>query len=151
MSEEATQALITALTNRFGFETRQQDSRPNQLRLLGRVPQAHARNWTIFRQHMLEVSMKRSWSYDGSRQDLLRGGALVWGWRLIFQHEDIEAQVPDIIGVIQSCPRAKFEVEEQALPGVQGQRRTMNARGKGASFSGSVPLIVQQKAGQGVR
>ena len=55
------------------------------------------------------------------------------------------------MAVIESCPRAKFEVEEQALPGVSGQRRTMNARGKGASSAGSVPLIVQQRSGGGVR
>ena len=148
--DEPCDVVVGALARRFGFEVRKKDVRSNQLRLLGRVPPAQARNWVVFRKHMLEMSMRKEWTYDGSRQDILRGGALVWGWRLIFQHDALESYFPEIVDVINSCPRAKFEVEEQPLPGVTGQRRIMNARGKGASSAGSVPLIVQQRAGGGV-
>jgi hypothetical protein len=148
MSEQA-QALVNALATRFGFELRTHDIRENQFRFLGKVPPEFSRNWIVGVHHLLKKSLHTEWTLDISRQYFLRGDALVWGWRLIFQHSDINSQAPDIITAIGAAPRAKFEVTEQRLPGVKGPRRTMNARGKGASPAGTPPMLIQSIAARG--
>jgi hypothetical protein len=148
MTEQA-QALLNALHSRFGYEMRTHDVRPNQIRFLGKVPPEYSRNWVVGMRHLLLKSMASTWNFDLSRQYFLRGEQMVWGWRLIFQHEDIGSQVGDIITSINAAPRARFEVTEQRLPGVKGQRRTMNAKGKGASAAGTPPLLIQSIAARG--
>jgi hypothetical protein len=148
MSEQA-QALLNALSNRFGFEMRTNDVRPNQIRFLGKIPPEFSRNWIVGIRHLLVKSLTSPWNLDVSRQYFLRGEQLVWGWRLIFQHDDIDSQIADVITAIGAAPRAKFEVVEQRLPGVKGPRRTMNDRGKGASSAGTPPLLIQSIAARG--
>jgi hypothetical protein len=115
--------------------------------VVGRVGPDHKRNWVVGIQHLLVQEQSKPWNVDISRQYFLRNGVVVWGWRLIFQHEDIEAMCGDIIKVIAAAPRARFEVEEQALPGVTGPRHTMTARGKGSAAAGTPPLIIQRRGG----
>lgn len=141
------QALIDVLQQRLGFETVKPTITENQIRLAGRVGQAHTRNWVVASQHLLTVQGSAPWSLDLSKHYFLRAEQMVYTWRLIFQAENIAQYIPHIIGSIQNAPRARFEVEEQALPGVKGQRAMMNKRGKGASAAGSVPMIVRQKSG----
>lgn len=139
--------LLQALNRRFGFETVTQSVGTKQLRVVGRVGADHKRNWLVGIQHLLTQEQSRPWSVDISRQYFLRNGVVVWGWRLIFQHEDLEALYADVISAINNAPRARFEVEEQALPGVSGQRHTMTSKGKGSAPAGTPPLLVQRKVG----
>jgi len=145
-------AFTGALKTRFGVTVVQQNVRPSQIRLLCRVPVEQSRNWVIFRDHMLAAGDAAAWTYDGSRVDMRHpSGSLVWGWRLIFQHEKISDFIGELTAVVSSCPRARFEVTEQALSVIGGQRSMMNAKGKGATAAGTPPLLVQQRAGGGVR
>jgi len=148
MSEQA-QALLSALHSRFGFEMRTHDVRGNQIRFLGKVPPEFSRNWIVGIRHLLMKSLSSPWNLDVSRQYFLRGEQMVWGWRLIFQHDDINSHIADIITTISAAPRAKFEVTEQRLPGVKGQRRVMNAKGKGAASADTPPLLIQSIAARG--
>ena len=143
--------LLSALCGRFGMQIVSQNVTPNQIRLLLRISPQHTRNWLVAGQHMLQAASSSPWNFDLSRHYFLRGqgGVMVWGWRVIFQHEDIAAQIPSIIVALGSAPRARFEVEEQPLPGVTGQRRTMNDRGKGASSEGTPPLLLRMRMGLG--
>lgn len=139
--------LLQALNRRFGFETVTQNVGTKQIRVVGRVSPDYKRNWLVGIQHLLTQEQSSPWSVDISRQYFLRNGVVVWGWRLIFQHEDLEAMCTDVIATVSNAPRARFEVEEQALPGVSGQRHTMTSKGKGAAPAGTPPLLVQRKVG----
>jgi hypothetical protein len=139
--------LLEALHTRFGFETVNQNVGQRQVRVVGRIAPEYRRNWVVGIQHLLSQEQNRPWSVDISRQYFLRNGVVVWGWRLIFQHEDIAGMCADIIATISNAPRARFEVEEQALPGVTGQRTMMTSGGKGAAPAGTPPLLVQRKTG----
>ena len=144
MSEQAD--VLEMMRTRFGFDVVQPTASPNQLRVLGRVPSEQERNWLVGVQHMLSVSEKTPWSVDISRQYFLRSGVLVYAWRVIFQGEGIEQYMEGIVAALSNAPKARFEVEEQALS-VNGARSTMNTKGKGASSSGTTPLLLQQRAG----
>ncbi len=143
MTEEHTQAILMALRTRFGYEAVQVSQNPKQVRLLGRIPQQQTRNWQVGRHHIFLNERSHPWTVDISRQYFLRGEVEVFGWRLIFQGDNLAEHVKSITQTIMSAPRAKFELEEQALPGVSGPRRTMNDKGRGAGSAGAIPLILQ--------
>jgi len=132
MSEQVAE-LYRALKQRIGYEVVKEQVTNSQIRVIGRVPQQLTRNWIVVMHHLLLGENAAPWSLDVSKQYFLRGGQVVWGWRLIFQASSIEDHIPGIIQLLGSAPKAKFMVEEQRLPGVRGQRVTMNDRGKGAS------------------
>lgn len=144
------ESLLSTICNRFGMQVVNQNVSQSQVRLVLRINPQHTRNWLVAGQHLLRVSKRSEWTFDLSRHYFLRGGddgVMVWAWRVIFQHQDIMSQVPSIISAMSSAPRARFEIDEQQLPGVTGQRRTMNDRGKGASAAGSTPLLIRQRMG----
>lgn len=140
------QEVLTALTKRYGFEVVQPTLSTNKIRVLGRIQEAQERNWMVGIEHLLTVADGRAWNVDVSRQYFLRGPSLVYAWRLIIQAPELEQHVDDIVTTLNNAPRAKFQVEEQALP-VRGRRSTMNANGKGASSAGTLPSILQRKVG----
>lgn len=149
--EELVNQLLTVMHARFGMQVVTQNASANQVRLVARVQPNFTRNWLVGAHHMLQCSQREPWNLDLSRQYFLRGELMVWGWRLIFQHPELEKCLPSIIQAVQTSPRARFEVEEQQLPGVTGQRRVMNPEtGKGASSAGTPPLLIKQRAGMGV-
>jgi hypothetical protein len=141
------QELIKVLHQRLGYETVKPTVSANQIRLAGRVGTAHMRNWVVAAAHLLQVAEGATWSLDLSKHYFLRAGQMVYTWRLIFQAENVAQHLPSIIGAINNSPRARFEVEEQALPGVNGPRTMMNKRGKGAASAGSTPMLIRQRAG----
>ena len=147
---EQLEGLFSTICGRFGMQIVSQSVTQAQIRLVLRINPQQTRNWLVAGQHLLRVSRRSEWTYDLSRHYFLRGGddgVMVWAWRVIFQHQDIASQIPSIIAAMNSAPRARFEIEEQQLPGVTGQRRTMNERGKGASAAGTPPLLIRQRMG----
>jgi hypothetical protein len=140
--------VLANLTSRYGFQVVTQNVSTSQIRVVGRVHPNHRRNWIVGMQHLLLQASRSPWNVDVSRQYFLRGELMVWGWRLIFQHEDVEQVCPAIVAALQGAPRARFEVEEQALPGVTGQRHTMTEGGKGMAPAGTPPLLIRQRAGR---
>ncbi len=145
MSEKLQQVLRT-LQTRFGFEVVQPTISLTKIRVLGRIQQAQQRNWMAGVQHILLVAEKREWGIDISRQYFVRGDTLVFAWRVIIQaqNKNLEQYADDIITTFNNAPRARVELDEQALP-VRGPRSTMNSRGKGASSGGSLPSILQRQ------
>jgi hypothetical protein len=68
---------------------------------------------------------------DISKQYFLRNDQVVFGWRLIFQG-DLVTNMADMVQSIINAPRPRAILEEQALPGVRGDRNSPGASGKGA-------------------
>ena len=141
------EGVLNALHTRFGFEVLQPTIGEKQIRALGRVHAQHEDNWKVGMQHILSIAEGAEWSADISRQYFLRGGVLVYAWRVIFQGGDMAALAPHILATLNNTPRARVELMEQPLPGVKGQRTMMNKRGKGAGSADSTPLLLQQRAG----
>jgi len=82
--------VLANLTSRYGFQVVTQSVSTSQIRVVGRVHPNHRRNWIVGMQHLLLQASRSPWNVDVSRQYFLRGELMVWGWRLIFQHEDVE-------------------------------------------------------------
>lgn len=146
MSQEL-DSIVKTLESRYGAVFFQQEEKPTQIRLLFRIPSAQTAAWVAFRQHMLRSSVGTAWSYDCSRQDRLKDNMLVWGWRIILQHDPIQAVLPEIQLVMTSVSKPYVEIDEQPIPGRSGQRNMMNSLGKGAASAGSVPLLVARRGG----
>lgn len=124
--------LLHRLQVRGGFEAVNHSTKNTQLRILGRVPPQSMDGWLIIVQRLLMASGKSNWTVDISKPYFLKNGKVVYGWRLIFQGEEIWNQLDDIAQLIFNSPRPKKILDEQPLPGVSGDRNVPSASGKGA-------------------
>lgn len=125
--------FIRLLKLRGGYEAVNHTASAAQLRILGRVYKEALPTWQITMDRLLAFEESAPWNVDISKQYFRRGGKVMYGWRLIFQAENIEATLDNIATVINAAPRAKTVVNEQALPGVKGDRNVpAGRRGKGA-------------------
>jgi hypothetical protein len=142
--------LKQVLSTQVGFETVLESASGSQVRLEGRVSKTFTDNWLVFMDHLLVQEERAPWNVDISRHYFRRGSFMVYAWRLIFQHEALEVQLPLIIDTVKNSPKARVEVQEQALPGMTGVRRMSNGTGKGAFEAGTVPAIISRGRGGGV-
>ncbi len=123
---------------------------PTQLRMVGRVNQAHIHVWRDVREGLLvaQVSPQAGWGVDISRMDVLKplpNGSLglFYAWRLIFfAAEDLSARYEAIIEALHALgrPALATRVEEIILPGATADRNAINERGKGARATPFNPL-----------
>lgn len=130
--------IVKALNGRCGFEVVDGSSRPDQIRMLGRVPKNHQAFWLLVAQNILTVSAASGgkWSCDISKQLLLREGTIKYAWRLIIQAKNVATMNADIVKSILTAPRpANVQIEEMLLPGYKpGQSRNeYNESGRGAA------------------
>lgn len=123
--------LVRVLKMRGGFDVVNQSVTTNQIRILGRVPKDMMNAWLVIIHHMLSHSEAASWSVDISKQYFLRNGRVLFGWRVIFQGEQIEQHLPMICEAISNTPRPKVIIEEQRLHGASANRNSPRG-GKGA-------------------
>lgn len=149
MTTNITSTTVLEMLSRQGFETIRPTETTGQLRLVGRVAGQYSDNWKVVILHLLQAAERNTWAVDVSRQYFPREGQLFYAWRLIFQGENLHTHYGSIVQTLANAPKARFEVKEQALPGVTGQRSMQNSRGKGAAPAGSVPLLVRQRGGMG--
>jgi hypothetical protein len=127
------ESLLTKLHGRGGFEVVNDKATDTQVRLMGRVPKPAMAGWLIIVQRLLVRANKvPSWSVDISKQYFLRNDQVVFGWRLIFQGQELAAQLGDIEQTIINAPRARAFVDEQVLAGAHPERNAPGASGKGA-------------------
>ena len=125
----------------------------NQIRLIGRVPKQHAPNWKAALDYLLKIEQSKPWSLDISQHYFMRGGAVVFAWRIIVQGQNIQSSYQDLLNTLKAAPRAQMsnpsgtisggEVVEQRLSVIGPRKGGVNARGKGASTAGTPPLIIQ--------
>ena len=123
--------LYAALGSRAGFETVSETATDQQLRVIGRVSQQGMPNWLIVIQQLLLNQEDAPWNVDISKQYFLRGGKVLYGWRLIFQGEELESYLDQIIEIVHGSPHAKRTVDEVPLVGCSPDRNVPK-RGKGA-------------------
>lgn len=133
---EELDSLIRVLHMRAGYEVVNHNSDTRQVRFIGRVPQDLVPAWRIIIRQLLLRSEATTWSIDVSKQYFLRGGKLMYGWRLIIQAPDISVALPEVAQTITGAPRPRQVVEEQPLVG--------RVDPKPGSFKGAAP------AGKGV-
>lgn len=141
--------LYSALMRKCGFEVVQEKETAKQLRLMGRSP---ADRWTFFlpvvhRLLTLSGTPGNSWTCDISKQYMLRNDQVLYGWRLIFQV--VSGDIADMYGstiaaVNQALGPSRIELTSQLLPGYSpgDVRGGVNAKGKGVSSAGSLPMAV---------
>lgn len=141
------------LKMRSGFELVSHTDTPNQVRMLGRVPNNMMESWKVIMHRLLTESERSSWSVDISKQYFLRHSRLVYGWRIILQGQDVGSRLPELSEVVSNAPRAKVIVEEQRLYGASANRNAPRG-GKGAqgvltAVVGPMAIAAQRSSGGG--
>lgn len=136
--------LTHLLRERGGFEVVDSQTSPSQLRLEGRVPPNASSHWILIVNWLLAEMTKQEWKVDVSKRyfnrDLPSGSKTFYSWRLIFQAEKVEEQLPRILATVSAAPRpARIELQEFPLPG-GGAQRNEHRNGKGAGSVDRVPL-----------
>jgi len=141
--------LYTTLHKRVGFEIVGETVSPNQIRIIGRLPQPNMQNWLVVLQRLLLKAEQTPWKVDVSKQYFVKNGKVFYAWRVIFQAEEIATHLEDIISTISTAPRARAEVDEVNL--YAGENRNALRMGKGAQPSGKAivgPMaLVQMRQG----
>lgn len=144
--------LYVALNNKAGFEKVGDNVTEHQLRVIGRVPKARMPTWLATLRTLLQYQRSAPWNVDVSRQYFLQeseNDRLRFGWRLIFQAENVLEFLPHIIKTIETVQVVRREVEEVPIQR-SSHRASMTATGKGASNikgDAGVPPIVAAKMG----
>lgn len=144
--------LYQALATRGSFEVVSETVSTTQIRIVGRISKDRFNAWSMVIQELLKPSKARDggWVCDVSKQYVLHGQTLRYGWRLIFQAPNVEAAIPHILEAIgASKPPPAVELQDYLLPGYKdGQiRGGVNARGKGVSSSLS-PMVGPRAIGR---
>jgi len=128
-----------ALRIRGGFELVTEHNDRNQLRLMGRVPRAAVGGWLLIVRHLLLAS--DVWSVDVSKQYFIKGGKLVFGWRVLFQFPESFLYDP-IVSAINSAPKARIILEEQPLMGARSDRNVPNSQNNGRGAQSSLNATI---------
>lgn len=151
---EVSRKLLSKLLVMYGFEPLVVDERKDQLRVLGRL-QADGRSvgdWLLFRQYMLAFSADKPWKYECCKLDVLKGGRLAWGYRLIFAHDPFSACVDDVLEQMALVPRGSVKEHVAVLRAPHESVRQVFKGGKGVSTIGQsgsgMPEILRRKFGQ---
>ncbi len=117
--------LIQALGAR-SFETVKKSSTEKRVRLIGRVHDSKTQGWLVVARHILLQQPDQAWTCDLSKWYFMRGPSLVFGWRLLFEAENIAEAIPHIITAVNGAPKARMVVTEIPLPGVTSLDRNKN-------------------------
>lgn len=137
--------LYTALHRKVGFEIVGETVTPNQIRVIGRLPQPNLQNWLVTLQRLFTKAEGAPWNVDISKQYFLRNGKVLYGWRMIFQAEEIATHLEDIVATISTAPKARADLDEVNL--YAGEDRNALRMGKGAQPSGKAvvgPMALAQ-------
>lgn len=135
------------LMQKCAFEVLDEQEKPNQLRIMGR---SQRDRWPFFLpviRRLLMTSKKPGspWTCDISKMYIEQNEKVFYTWRLIFQGTDLRTQYANIISTIRSAEQpARVELDRQLLPGYKegDVRGGVNAKGKGASSAGTMPMAV---------
>jgi hypothetical protein len=140
--------LYNALHRKSGFEVVNEANSEKQIRIIGRVTNNRMPTWLVVIQRLLIKAEEAPWSIDISKQYFLRGGKVLFGWRVILQGENIASHLDSIAEVISGAPVMKMEINE--VPIQRSAHRTQMIRGRGAQVIGGdagTPPIVAAKLG----
>ena len=132
--------VLAVLRGKSCFETVDSTPSANQLRIVGRVPadamSVNINNWLLVIRNILLAQTHKPWKADISKQYFLKGNEgrekVIYGWRVIFQGEDIANHYADIISVVLGAKHtSSSELTEFPLPGATADRNE-GKNGKGA-------------------
>lgn len=148
--------VFVAMRKKAGFEVvSHNDTNPNQLRVLGRVPEdrvgLNMNNWKILMYRLYNAMEKRPWKVDFSKSYFIHDKTkkLVFAWRIIFQGEELTQHYLEIAQFIASSPiSARTEVTEMPLTGASADRNSTDGGKRGAGAFGKVlvgPMAVHAK------
>lgn len=132
--------LSDLLLKKAGFETLEVGRKqPNQIRVMGRVHKGVMGKWKEAIHRLLAAQEGARWKVDISKQYFLRSGSVFYGWRLLFQGEDMESLLPEVYTVISDTP--VVELTEVPLVGASPDR---NSRTNVGSVD-KVPLLAAMR------
>jgi hypothetical protein len=148
--------VFVALRKKAGFEVvSHNDANPNQLRILGRVPEdrggLNMNNWKILMYRLYLAMEGQPWKVDFSKSYFIKAESkkLVFAWRVILQGEGLTQHYADIVNLITTSPiSAPTVVTEMPLVGVSADRNSTEGGKRGAGVFGKVltgPLAVNAK------
>lgn len=127
-------ALLDALEKKVGFGVVNVSLTTGQLRIMGRVRQNSVPTWLLMMERLLVQGASAGWNVDLSKQYLMRGQKLLYGWRVIFQADNIVEHLKDITVVVSSVPIVRRQLDE--VPLHASPNRNALRMGKGAQPTG---------------
>jgi hypothetical protein len=86
--------------------------------------------WLKVMEQLLTAMDTHDWNVDLSKQYFMRGEKLLYGWRVIFQGEEVAQHLDEIAKIVMSAPLAQKQLDEVPL-GASPDRNALRA-GKGA-------------------
>lgn len=127
---------VKELLGSAGFELVNENVTDRQMRFLGRVNKTMTTAWLDLLGTFLTVSTSATWTVDASKHYFVKGGSLVYGWRIIIQSESLTKSLPGLLEALRSSlPRGPVDVE---IPLHGSPTRHQGMNGKGARpLSGS--------------
>jgi hypothetical protein len=129
--------LKAALAQKTTFEVVSATFEGGKVRLLGRVrPTQNTGMLLKVMSNLLAAADSADWNMDASKQYFLRNGRLTYGWRFIFQGQDIEANLLKIVAVIAGTKHVVQQLTEVRLHGGGLDRNVPSPGGKGAAPTG---------------
>jgi hypothetical protein len=141
------QHFATNLRAKCGFEVADVTTSETTARFLGRLPKDRQGDWLLVIHRLLLDGAKRSWKIDISKSYFLRGGKLVYGWRLILQGGQPVSMLEDAINSVVAAPQtARAEITSAPLVGASIYR-TQEIDGKGVGAGGGLPPVLRLKRG----
>lgn len=124
--------LFTTLSKKAGFEVVNSSGSSNQLRFLGRVQGAeNTARWLVVVEKLLTKASESSLNLDVSKQYFLRGGKLLYGWRVILQSADLPADIQVLETIVRNAP-SRVAVVSDEVPLNASPNRNVLRNGKGA-------------------
>lgn len=132
--------LLHLLMTKCRLEVVDLNTSANQIRIIGRIPHDDAgqnvQNFLIITKNFLIAAKTSSWNVDISKNYFLKevgeSEKVVYGYRLIFQGEDMNQHLPQICSVVDgSKPPSRVQLESFPLHG-QTAERNVGKNEKGA-------------------
>lgn len=136
--------ILQAMRQKAGFEALNVKEEPNRLRIMGRVPTGQTNrntlNWLIVVYRLLKAA-DQVYRVDISKQYFIRNDKVVFGWRVVFEGDNLEKYYEFITNIVAESPQsASFELDEVVLPGANRDRNN-TAGGRRGAMSALNPVV----------
>ena len=138
--------LKQALRQKTGFEPVSEATTATQIRMVGRIPKNKTGQWLRVMERLLVQADSSPWNVDLSKQYFVRGGKLLFGWRIIIQAEQPEQYIEQLVSIIRSTPTVQRQLDEVALHGNVDRSYLRGGKGAQPVFRAVVgPLAALQR------
>jgi hypothetical protein len=142
------QDIVNVVAERLHMAVLQVESRPNQVRVVGRVT-ARATPGLLEGFRYLHMQQRAaSWSCKTLKDYVLKGDVLVYGWLLIFQFEDDDAKQALLVSLV-NIPNTAAPPVDVVNAEPKKLKPKLYGNGKGVFSADTMPPLMAEAAARG--